>query len=445
MTAMSTSVELPETIALQARFLEQILEGYGPRDFAVEFWDGSRIDPANGKAPRFTLQLNHEGALRQAFWPRNKMAFGEAYIYGDIDILGDADALFQSLVHIHQQPRSVAVKAELYEQLLKMPDEARPRPEKAAPLSGEQRTRQRDKQAIEHAYDGPPSEFYALLLGKAMQYTCGYFQRPDEDIDTAQDRKLDYICRKLRLAAGERLIDFGCGWGGLIAFAAKNYGVQAVGVSISKAQIKWANRTIEAQGLQDRCQIVYCDYRDFPETERFDKAVSVGFIEHLGEKMMPTFFGKVWRLLKDSGLYLHHGITATPNVPEPPWKPFALKYVFPDGEIVPITNTLHQLALAGFEIRDVESLREHYIYTLQRWLELLEANREAATRLTDEVNYRIFRIYFAGAIQGFRYGMYNLNQSLVLKGGDKPAPLPLTREDLYAQPAMRTWQAKPGK
>jgi cyclopropane-fatty-acyl-phospholipid synthase len=428
----STGRRISPEVATQARFLDQLMVGYAPRDFALRFWDGSSIDPDAGQPARFTLAFNHPGAVRQAFWPRNKVAFGEAYIYDDIDIEGDADALFRLLRHLSARPSSVLERMGLYERLVQMPDQANPRSgRKAAELTGDEHSRERDQQAIEFHYDGPPSEFYALFLDRYMQYTCGYFSRPDEDIDTAQDRKLHHVCRKLRLRPGDRLIDFGCGWGGLITFAAKHYGVDATGVSISKEQIKWTNREIERLDVKDRCRIVYCDYREFPEDRQFDKAVSVGFIEHLGEKMMPTFFGKLMRLLPNQGLYLHHGITCTPFVDRPPWTPFALKYVFPDGELVPITNTLHQLAKAGFEIRDVESFREHYIYTLQRWLERLEANRAKAIRLTDEVTYRIFRIYFAGAIQGFRHNYYNLNQSLVIKSGDQPTNLPLTRADLY--------------
>ena len=144
------------------------------------------------------------------------------------------------------------------------------------------------------------------------------------------------------------------------------------------------------------------------------------------------FIGKVWRLLCPRGLYLHHAITFRPNTPFPPWRAFALKYVFPDGELVPITKTLHHLAVAGFEIRDVESLREHYIYTLRCWLRRLEESYAEAVRLTDEVNYRVFRIYFAGAIQGFQTALYNLNQTLVVKSGSDVSGLPLTRGDWYA-------------
>ena len=424
--------QISEAARPSAQFLDGILEGYTPRDFAIRFWDGSFIGPDPDVPARFSLVINHPGAVRQAFWPKNKSAFGEAYIYDDLDIVGDAIAAVRMLSKLPARPMSVLEKMQLFEQLLAMPDECKPRRrEKGAQLEGDQRSRQRDQQAIEYHYDETPSEFYALCLDKNMQYTCGYFSRPDEDIDTAQQRKLEHICRKLRLKPGDRLIDFGCGWGGLITYAAKHFGADATGVSISKEQIKWTNREIERHGLEDRCRIVYSDYRDFPEDQQFDKAVSVGFIEHLGESMMPIFFGKVWRLLREQGLYLHHGITAAPFVAEPVWKPFTHKYVFPDGELVPITNTLDELTKAGFEIRDVESLREHYIYTLARWLERLEANRDEAIRLTDEVNYRIFRIYFAGAIEGFRTHTYNLNQTLVIKSGVQPTSLPLTRHDWY--------------
>jgi cyclopropane-fatty-acyl-phospholipid synthase len=427
------SCRISADVAEQARFLDKILQGYGRRDFGIRFWDGSHRGSDPGQPERFTLVFNHPGAVRNAFWPKNKCAFGEAYVYDDLNIEGDADALMQRLQLIANQTRSVAEKADLYERILRMPVDEAPRPaERAAQLTGAVRTRERDKQAIEHHYDGPPSSFYSLFLDASMQYSCAYFARPDEDIHAAQERKLDYICRKLQLKAEERLIDVGCGWGGLIIFAAKHYGVRATGISISKEQIKWANREIERQGLQDRCQVAYCDYRDAPELEPFDKAVSVGFIEHVGKAMLPTYCDKVCRLLKDQGLYLHHGITINPLAPEPPWKSFALKYVFPDGELLPITDTLTYLAKVGFEIRDVESLREHYMYTLQKWLQRLEANREEAIRLTDEVTYRIFRIYLAGAIQGFRYATYNLYQSLVMKCSGQPSGMPLSREHLYS-------------
>ncbi|HWY86844.1 MAG TPA: cyclopropane-fatty-acyl-phospholipid synthase family protein [Gemmataceae bacterium] len=430
---MSQSTLSPTVAGPSLTFLRHLLEGYGPRDFAIRFWDGTSIEPDAGQSAQFTLVLHHAGSVRQMFWPFNKSAMGEAYIYNDFDIEGDMQAFMDLTKYLRERRFSALQKLGLLRQLMAMPNTPRPRTgRQGAQLQGGKRSADRDRQAIEYHYDGQPAEFFALFLDRYMQYTCGYFADESESIDQAQERKLDYICRKLRLKPGERLIDFGCGWGGLITFAAKNYGVKAVGVSISQEQIRWTNREIDRFGVRDRCRIENLDYRKVPETELFDKAVSVGFIEHLGEKMMPTFFGKVWRLLRPQGLYLHHGITFRPNTPFPSWRAFALKYVFPDGELVPITKTVHHLAAAGFEIRDVESLREHYIYTLRCWLRRLEENHAEAVRLTDEVNYRIFRIYFAGAIQGFRTALYNLNQTLVVKSGDNVSGLPLTRAAWYA-------------
>lgn len=432
---MSQTTETAGATGPSLAFLQRLIEAYRPRDFAVRFWDGTGIEPDAGQPARFTLVLHHPGAVRQMFWPFNKASTGEAYIYDDFDIEGDMQAFLHFTKHLRELRFSFFTRLGLLRQLLALPNTPRPRVgRQGAKLEGDKRSPDRDRQAIEYHYDGPPSEFFALFLDRYMQYTCGYFADPNEDIDTAQERKLDYICRKLRLKPGERLIDFGCGWGGLITFAAKNYGVQAVGVSISQEQIRWTNREIDKMGVRDRCRIDYLDYRKVPESEPFDKAVSVGFMEHLGEKMMPTFFGKLWRLLRPQGLYLHHAITFRPNTPWPTHRAFALKYVFPDGELVPITNTLRHLAAAGFEIRDVESLREHYIYTLRCWLKRLEDNHAEAVRLTDEVNYRIFRIYFAGAIQGFETAIYNLNQTLVVKSGDGLSGLPLTRSAWYASP-----------
>jgi cyclopropane-fatty-acyl-phospholipid synthase len=427
---MAVAVADNASVTPAKNLLSLLCDGISPRDFAIRYWDGTTVGPDSGQPTRFTLVLNHAGSVRQMLWPFNKAAVGEAYIYDDIDIEGDIEAFIEMLMHWRAKRLSPVQKLSILRKLTKMPNESRRNADRGVKLSGSQRTESRDRQAIEYHYD-IPGAFYALFLDRYLQYTCGYFANPDEDINPAQERKLEHICRKLRLKPGERLIDFGCGWGGLITYAAKFHGVYSIGVTISKEQLKWAESEIERMGVKDRCKLLFMDYRQVPEDQKYDKAVSVGFIEHLGEKMMPTFFGKVWRLLRPQGLYLHHGITFKPFTAFPPWRAFALKYVFPDGELVPINNTINRLVESGFEVRDVESLREHYIYTLDRWLRLLESKHDEAVRIADEVTYRVFRIYFAGAKRGFRSALYNLHQTLVVKSGDQESGLPLSRADLY--------------
>ena len=432
---MTTAVHSSTNAAPSVALLNRLGDAFRPRDFRVRFWDGTILDPEPGQEASFTLVLNHPGALRQMFWPFNHCNVGEAYIFGDIDIEGDAVRFIEVCLKLNQWAMGQPIWSKLgvFRRILAVPNQTRPREaHRVARLTGKMHSPERDEQANQFHYDGPSAEFYSLFLDRSMLYTCGYFAHPDEDIDAAQDRKLEYICRKLRLKPGERLLDLGCGWAGLITYAAKNFGVHAVGANICPKQIAYGNARIDALGLRDRVRIVQCDSRQLPEDQLYDKVVSVGLIEHLGEKMMPPLFGKIWRLLKPGGVYLHHGITQRPFAPHPPWAPFAWKYVFPDGELVSIPDTLNHLARVGFEVRDVESLREHYAYTLSRWLERLEAKHTEAVRLTDEVNYRTFRIYLAGAILGFRTAVYNLNQTLVVKAGAEFSGLPLSRADWYA-------------
>lgn len=411
--------------------LEQLSKDYPYRDFAIRFWDGTVVGPKNGHDPLFTLVLHHPGSVRTMLWPFNKAALGEAYIFGDIDIEGDIGAFLDLLMHWQSVPLTIVQKLGIFRKLLALPNERRPRVRRHAQLNGIRHSEERDGQAVRYHYDTPPREFFELFLDSQLQYSCGYFQRSDDDIDTAQQAKLEHICRKLRLKPGERLLDIGCGWGSLIIHAARNYGVKAVGCTISDNQYQAAMQKIESAGLHDCCQVLFCDYRQIPEEASFDKVVSVGFIEHVGEENFPVLYAKIWRLLRPQGLYLNHGITFKPHTPYPRWREFALRYVFPDGELVPVDRTIAHLCKAGFEIRDVESLREHYGYTLDRWLHRLEANRDDAVRLADEVTYRIYRLYFAGARRGFFTGLYNLYQTLVVKPIEDATELPLTRADLY--------------
>jgi cyclopropane-fatty-acyl-phospholipid synthase len=264
-----------------------------------------------------------------------------------------------------------------------------------------------------------------------MVYSCAYFHDPSESLDQAQYHKLDYLCRKLRLKPGEKLLDLGCGWGGLIIHAAERYGVEALGVTLSQPQADLANARIKEAGLAGRCRAEVCDYRDIPAGQQFDKAVSVGMYEHVGEKKLPEYFHKVYQLLKPGGAFLNHGITESMTNTPNNGPSFIDKYVFPDGELIPISIPLRIAEEAGFEVRDVEGLREHYAMTLRLWVKRLEANRVRAIELTSPETYRVWRIYMAGSAYSFETGRIGLYQSLLVKSGRQAIKLPLTRSDWY--------------
>lgn len=428
-SALTASTD-PAVVAT-TNILGALTQGY-PGNFAVRLWTNTIWQPGTGPTP-FTLTLKHPGAVRAMFWPFDRVGLGEAYIFDDYDIEGDIFAFTEWLRHIVRlaESRSVWSKLRLLWALRGLPNQKNPRDISKAgrPTEGDH-SKARDQEAISYTYD-LPGEFYRLFLDKNLQYTCGYFASPDEDQDPAQERKLDYICKKLRLAPGEKFVDFGCGWGGLVIHAAKRYGVQATGVTLAGEQAKWAERAIDEAGVRDRVKIVLSDYRDFAAAGQYDKASSVGMGEHIGVKNLPVFFNKVFECLRPGGAYLHHSITLRPHTPYPRWTAFARKYVFPNGELQTILRVQESATLAGFEIRDVENLREHYVYTLENWVRKLEANREAVLKLVGEVSYRIFRIYMAGATLGFRYGTYGLNQVLVSRPSDGASQMPLTRAAWY--------------
>ncbi|MDP9352335.1 MAG: cyclopropane-fatty-acyl-phospholipid synthase family protein [Chloroflexota bacterium] len=306
----------------------------------------------------------------------------------------------------------------------------------AAQQKGKLHSRERDQSVVSFHYD-LSNEYFALWLDPRMVYSCAYFESPEDDLAKAQVRKLDYVCRKLRLQPRETLLDIGSGWGGLIIHAAKYYGVHATGVTLSQEQGKLAMERIRDAGLQGRCRVLIRDYRDVEEELGYDKLVSVGMFEHVGVDHLPEYFEKGWRLLKPGGVFLNHGISSSYEHSKRPVSQFIMKYVFPDGDLTPISTALRASEEAGFEVRDVESLREHYVLTLRHWVRRLEEVRDEAVRLTDEVTYRVWRLYMSASANGFRVGRYNLHQALLLKPHkDGRSGLPLTREDWYEAPVL---------
>ena len=311
-----------------------------------------------------------------------------------------------------------------------------------AGVHGPEHSRRRDAAAVRYHYD-VGNDFYSLWLDRRMVYSCAYFATGVEDLDAAQEAKLEHICRKLRLRPGERLLDVGCGWGGLVQYAAERYGIEATGITLSPAQAELARRRIAAAGLADRCQFEVRDYRDLPPGATFDKVVSVGMVEHVGRARLPTYFAKAHRLLRPGGLFLNHGIVVARPVRFPRlalraerlrggWDASIQRYVFPDGELLAPGEMVLHAEQAGFETRDVENLREHYALTLRHWVRRLEARHAEAASLVGERAYRVWCLYIAASAHGFATGKIGVVQTLLSKPDRRGASgLPLTRADLY--------------
>lgn len=409
-------------------FLNALLGDYPRRDFQVRLWDGT-IWGAETQ-PRFTLVLRHPGALRALFFSPNELTLGEAYIYNNLDLEGDIEAAFDLADYLLDQRRSLGKRLDLARRLQNWSADIRvPTNRQLANFRGRVHSRNRDRQVIHYHYD-LPTEFYALWLDRHMVYSCAYFATPEEDLDTAQVHKLDYICRKVRLCPGDCLLDIGCGWGGLVMHAAAHYGVQAVGLTLSVPQAEVARQGLREAGLTDRCRVEVSDYRDIDHGHQYDKIVSVGMFEHVGEEHLLEYFRWAWNQLRPGGVFLNHGIaySATHHRRGPS---FTDRYVFPDSGLVPISTSLRAAELSGFEVRDVESLREHYALTLHHWVARLEAHAEDARRVTDDTTYRIWRLYMAGAAHSFRSGRLNIYQTLLAKPLNGQSGLPFTRKDWY--------------
>src|SRR5438874_700768 len=409
--------------------VHELLGDYQPRNFAVELWDGSRWEPEANQFCRFTWRINHPSTFRSLLRSDRQVALGEAYVYNDFDISVDILHIFPVAQYLCGKHFSAAEKLRLSALLLGLPSLAHEGNGRAS-LDGRPHSKSRDRSAIIYHYD-VSNDFYRLWLDPELVYSCAYFKSPEDEIALAQQQKFDYICRKLRLRPGERLLDIGCGWAGLIRHAARYFGVHATGITLSENQLALAGSRIRDAGLSSRCEVRLMDYRDAPELGEFDKLVSVGMVEHVGESALPEYFHSAFRLLKPGGVFLNHGIGRAGNRPKPTEPTFTDAYVFPDGELVPIATTLGCAEEAGFEARDVENLREHYFLTLRQWLRRLESRADEARTLVDKLKYRIWRLYLAGSAYYFQSGKLDLYQSLLVKSRDGPSGMPLTREDWY--------------
>ncbi|MGC9197768.1 MAG: class I SAM-dependent methyltransferase [Acidobacteriaceae bacterium] len=288
----------------------------------------------------------------------------------------------------------------------------------------------RDANAITYHYD-KPAEFYRLWLGESMVYSCAYFHNSTQTLDQAQYNKLEQICRKLRLQPQDRFLDVGCGWGSLVLYAASRFGVHASGITLSHEQERIGKQRIHQAGLQNNSQIEYRDYRSLDETrESFDKIASVGMSEHVGLANLPLYFRKAYSLLRPKGAFLNHAITRSATL-QKKGPSFIDQYVFPDGELVTLSDTVRCAEQAGFEVRDVEDLREHYERTLHYWVKALTDCKEQALRYIDEKTYRIWKIYMVGSAEAFRRGDIAVHQVLLSKADSGQIGLSLDRAEWY--------------
>ena len=428
---------IADSVEYSARaLLKTVFARLGRREFAVQLWNGEQWPPEPTGPADFKLIFKTPNVVRSIFSDVSSLSFGEAYIYGHVDVQGSLIDIFESgdrLLAVHYPPSE---KLRLTRWLWSIPPPNYPRD---GIFSGFRRhfttTSARIRAAVNYHYNHPV-DFWRLWLDDSLSYSCAYFASPQTSLAEAQRNKLDYICRKLRLSPGQRLLDLGCGWGALVLHAAAHYGVEALGLTLSPHQAEVARERIRAAGLRGKCRVEVENFLEFRPGETFDRIASVGAAEHVPENHFDDYFARAYELLRPGGQFLHHAIVRSQSMQGRPGRSFMDRYVFPDHFLATIGRTVAASEAAGFEPRDVESLREHYRLTLEHWLRRFEAAQREIERQTDPLSFRVFRLYLAGSAYEFRCGRLNICQTLLAKPERGQSGLPLTRADWY-QPLIQ--------
>ncbi|MGW0731598.1 class I SAM-dependent methyltransferase [Streptomyces sp. NPDC002851] len=432
--------------ARRLRTLAEDLLGGAQLPVRIRAWDGSESGPP-GAPDAPVLVVKHRRAVRRLLWKPGELGLARAWVAGEIDIEGDlfhaldlmagliweSDAPVRGKLEIARDPRVRAAVRELVKLGGPLPPPPPPA-EEVGHRSGPLHTKIRDRQAISHHYD-VGNDFYALVLGPSMVYSCAYWESPDATLEDAQRDKLDLICRKLDLKPGQRLLDVGCGWGSMAIHAAREYGAQVVGVTLSREQAAFARKRIAGEGLTDRIEIRVQDYRDVSDGP-YDAISSIGMAEHVGSVRYLEYAQDLYRLLKPGGRLLNHQIARRPLADEDAYSvdEFIDAYVFPDGELAPVGRTTSLLEQAGFEVRDMEAIREHYALTLRKWVANLESHWGEAVRLASPGRARVWRLYMAASALAFEQNRIGVNQILAVR---TPEPSGGSRMPLRA----RDWRS----
>lgn len=410
-----------------AAALSQLL---GRRDWRLELWDGQTVYPDGDE--RFRITIRSREALDCLLGALPERAFGRAYAQDLIDV-EPLEAFLEAVSRIKLRDQAIAlplfVRAALSLGARPNLDVLR---NGEARLRGRRHSRDRDAAAIRHHYD-VPVEFYRLWLDSTLTYSCAYFEDEGADIDTAETAKLDLVCRKLRLRPGESLLDIGCGWGSLPIHAACHYGARVLGLTLSPFQAEVARSRVREEGLEDRVEIRLSDYRD-PLGQQFDAVATIGMLEHVGRKNIPRLARAVADALRPGGRALIHGITTWPGQSIGRGS-FINSFIFPDGELEDVGYLCTEIERARMEVRDVESLREHYALTLRHWRRRLLERWDEAERIIGRERLRLWELYLTGSEIGFRTNQLAIHQILAVKAdGAGSSGLPLTRGDWYSRP-----------
>lgn len=393
-------------------------------------WDGSEAGPAD--AP--VIEFRSRRALRRMLWSPGQLGLSRAYVAGEIEAHGDIFAAFAALSSAGKFAEAGPFRKPTARELGTLlttavglgavgPNPAPPPEEAKVEKHGRRHSKKRDAAAISHHYD-VGNDFYRLVLGPTMVYSCAVYDSEDSSLEEAQEAKLDLVCRKLGLQPGMRVLDVGCGWGSFALHAAERYGVNVVGVTISTEQAELVRKRVADAGLTERVDIRIQDYRDIDDGP-FDAISSIGMSEHVGREQLPRYVSQLHSLLRPGGRLLNHAISWNAGPADDDPDSFIPRYVFPDGEMLSLSEVVVALEAGGFEVLDVEALRRHYALTLRAWVRNIEEHWDEAVRLTSAGRARVWRLYMASSALGFENGLTGVNQVLLQKPGGAEPPLRL--------------------